>query len=707
MITHPNLCSQVEAFFQRVPLGPGCRMASIIPLSHLFELTAGLLYAVAAGVAIHYVPSRRGPDVVRVLSEQRITHMLVVPQLLTLMGQALKGRLEEALPRPLSKALWAAAPRLPWRARRLLFWPVHRRIGGELRLLLCGGAALSGDTQRLWERLGVRVIQGYGVSECSPGVACGSPDGSTPIGSVGRPLHRVETRLSDESELFVRGPNVMRGYWHQPARTAEVLSDDGWYRTGDLASVDDNGNIRITGRARDLIVLPSGLKVWPEDVEEVLRAHPAIRDAVVLGAPAAAGGLRLHAYLLPKTEADRLSDVAVIVAACNGHLAAHQRVATASWWDASDFPRTTILKVRRHLLPPPESARIAVVEGVLAADDPVGQAVAAVARVPRVETRQTLAEIGLDSLGLVELATLLEEKLGQPVGDSDLRTDMTVDQVRQTLRTRPLPDDPTAPPVLSAEPPLWPYTWGRAFRMLALPFDLLYRAVITRTIVLGAENLAALPAGRAVIFAGTHHGFPDMSLVRWGIQHSPARGFASRIVVVAGAEGFPAAGWYARFAVLAFGLYPLHRYGARGGSLARLARLTAEGNALLVFPQGQHARPEQEHAADPSVAFRPGVGHLAASLDALVVPFGVAGTELTMPAHLEHFRGAVVGGIPVACTRGPLAIAFGEPLTVQEHEEPTAFVARLQVVSLALTRDAEVALAGAQAKGTVLREETA
>ena len=249
MITHANLCAQVEAFFQRVPLGADCRMASVIPLSHLFELTAGLLYPVAAGVAIHYVPSRRGPDVVRVLTEQHVTHMLVVPQLLSLMGQALQARMDAALPATLRRLLFALAPQVPFEWRRWLFWPLHRRIGGHLRLVLCGGAALPAETQRLWENVGVRVIQGYGASECSPGIACGAADGSTPVGSVGRPLPGVSVKLAGDSELLVRGPSVMRGYWRDATRTAEVLDADGWYHTGDIARIDATGD-RLDHRSR-------------------------------------------------------------------------------------------------------------------------------------------------------------------------------------------------------------------------------------------------------------------------------------------------------------------------------------------------------------------------------------------------------------------------------------------------------------------------
>ncbi|MCC7104546.1 MAG: AMP-binding protein, partial [Chloroflexi bacterium] len=272
MISHANLCSQVDAIPERVPLDSSCRLASILPLSHLLELT-GLLHTLASGAAVHYVPSRRAADVQRVLVEQRITHMVVVPQILLLLGRALEEQLARRLPPRLLRAMYALARRLPLPARRWVFWPLHQKLGGHLRLLLSGGAALPEETHRLWERFGVRVVQGYGTSECSPVITLGSPDGRTPLGSVGRALRDVEPRLSGDGELLVRGPNVMRGYWRDPARTAEVLRD-GWYSTGDLAEIDAHGYVKIVGRAKDLIALPSGLKVWPEDVEDVLRQHP-------------------------------------------------------------------------------------------------------------------------------------------------------------------------------------------------------------------------------------------------------------------------------------------------------------------------------------------------------------------------------------------------------------------------------------------------
>jgi long-chain acyl-CoA synthetase len=699
MITHANLCSQVEAVRDNIPLDSSCRVASILPLSHLFELTGGLLYPLSAGAAIHYVPSRRAPDILRVLTEQRITHMIVVPQLLTLMGQALDEHLRALLPAPLYRGVNGLAERLPLGARRRLFWPVHRKLGGHLRMMASGGAALPLETQRLWERLGVRIVQGYGTSECSPVVACGLPDGSTPPGTVGRPLRGVEVRLSPEGELLVKGPNVMRGYWQDPERAAAVLRD-GWYATGDLASIDAAGNITLAGRAQDLIVLPSGLNVWPQDVEDVLRQQPGVNDAAVIAVPTAVGGAILHAYLLPAEPGDGSVDLTALVARANGQLAQHQRVATASWWPDADFPRTSTLKVRRSLLPQPESVETVKIESVLAADDPVGQAVCAAAGVTAIRDDQTLGELGLDSMGLVALGLALEEKTGKAVGDADLRLEMTVGDVRALLAAASALADGAqggdGPPhgdrrKAIGPVPLWPYTWGRALRILAFPWDLLYRLTVTRTIVLGGEHLSHLPT--RIVLAGTHHSFADMPLVRRGLAHTPARRLAGRLIVATAGEHLLNQGLVGLYGTAAFGLYPLRQHAGQEESLRGLATLAGAGTPVLIFPQGIHADPAAERAGQPAARFKPGVAHLAAALEATVVPFGLAGTEAVIPPEVPPgFQGHVIAGIPVSLRRGPLAIAFGAPLPLQPGESRQAFTVRLQEVCFALTREAEAAL---------------
>jgi 1-acyl-sn-glycerol-3-phosphate acyltransferase len=155
----------------------------------------------------------------------------------------------------------------------------------------------------------------------------------------------------------------------------------------------------------------------------------------------------------------------------------------------------------------------------------------------------------------------------------------------------------------------------------------LYRVTVPRTIILGSEHLAALPP--RVIFAGTHHSFADMPLVRYALARTPTRQLSDRLIVAIGGEGFVRAGLYATYGILAFGLYPLLQRRDREGSLRRLVG-AATGAPVLIFPQGVHADPAQERAGDPAVDFRLGTAHLAAALDAAVVPFGIAGTESVM-----------------------------------------------------------------------------
>jgi 1-acyl-sn-glycerol-3-phosphate acyltransferase/acyl carrier protein len=482
----------------------------------------------------------------------------------------------------------------------------------------------------------------------------------------------------------------MRGYWQDPERTSDVLRA-GWYSTGDLARIDTLGNIYLAGRARDLIALPSGMKVWPQDVEDMLRLEPGVKDAAVVASQAGSGGAALHAYLLPAPGASRSTDLIPLVAHCNGRLAQHQRLASASWWPEGDFPRTSMSKVRRHLLPQPERGGLVEVGTALAADDPVGQAIAGVAHVPDVQATRTLGELGLDSLGLVELAVALEEKTERPVHDDDLRLEMTADQVRALVSgARLVSAEPSElDEAADGEPPDWAYTWGRALRWIGLPFDLLYRWAVTRTLVLGGEYLTALPP--TVVFAGTHHSFPDMPLVRRAIAMTSGPS-TSRRLLVATAAGAAWRSLWSRYAVLAFGLYPLQRERDRERSLRRLVHLAQAGNDVLIFPQGTHARPCEEHADDARVRFRPGVAHIAAALQCPVVPFGLAGTDLMMPPFLDDFHGHVIAGVPVAFRRGPLAIAFGPRLVVGPDEEPAAFASRLQATCYDLTRTAEQAL---------------
>ena len=182
-----------------------------------------------------------------------------------------------------------------------------------------------------------------------------------------------------------------------------------------------------------------------------------------------------------------------------------------------------------------------------------------------------------------------------------------------------------------------------------------------------------------------------MPLIRVGIGRTAARRFSRRLTVAALAEG---EGWHsplARYAAAAFGLYPLDRHSHREASLRRLASLTRRGSAVLIFPQGAHARPAEERGDPPAVRFKTGVTYVAEALDAPVVPFGLAGTELAMPPFVDDFKGPLIAGVPLALTRTPLAIAFGPPQLPRQGESAQQFAERLEQCCYALAAEADAA----------------
>jgi long-chain acyl-CoA synthetase len=229
-----------------------------------------------------------------------------------------------------------------------VFRQVHARLGGGFRLFVSSGAFLAPALQQAWEDLGVVVVQGYGATETGFGTCTTREDHG--LGTVGRPMPPVEMRLADDGEVQFRGPTLFKGYWHDPQTTAAAFTEDGWYRTGDIGRLDDAGRLILMGRTKDIIVLPNGLNVYPEDIENALRTA-GVRDSVVVETRPG----RIEAVVLAPRDAK--SDDATVresiqaaVKAANTSLAVHQRVAAFRVWPEEDFPRTHTLKVKRDVV---------------------------------------------------------------------------------------------------------------------------------------------------------------------------------------------------------------------------------------------------------------------------------------------------------------------------------------------------------------------
>ncbi|MEO8273077.1 MAG: AMP-binding protein, partial [Chloroflexota bacterium] len=337
------------------------RIVSLLPLSHLLEQAVGLYYALSVGASVLYVRSRNPRVIFDALRAHRVTSMVVVPQVLDLFWSAIEREVEKSGRAALFNRLRSIARRLPMSVRRLLFRQVHAQLGGSFRLFVSAGAFLPPALQQAWEDMGVTVLQGYGATETGTGSATTLRDHG--LGTVGRHPEGVELRLAADGEVQFRGPTLFKGYWNAPEQTAEAFTADGWYRSGDIGHFDSAGRLILSGRSRDIVVLPNGFNVYPEDLENALRIA-GLRDSVVLetkpgrieavllspdGGPIRQAGEALgFDPAAPPAELRARIDSAVKGA--NATLGPNQRIAGWRLWPESDFPRTHTLKVKRDLV---------------------------------------------------------------------------------------------------------------------------------------------------------------------------------------------------------------------------------------------------------------------------------------------------------------------------------------------------------------------
>jgi long-chain acyl-CoA synthetase len=663
MLTHANIAANVASLDSIIPRGRHYRLLSLLPLSHMLEQTVGLYLPLSYGATIYYPPGRHPGAILRTLQKRRIIAMVVVPAILQILLRAIerevqcRGRWQDW------QRLHALAAHLPVPTRRLLFRQVHRSLGGCLEFVMCGGAYLPLELAQAWERLGVKVVQGYGATECAPVVATNTLTDRVHT-SVGRPVRRVQVRISDEGELLVKGPNVTSGYWQDEAATRAAFTEDGWYRTGDLAWQDASGRLSLKGRLKDMIVLPNGMNVYPEDVEHELEREDAVAACVVVGLPEADGGQRVHAVVLPRhrerSEAELAAEVEAAVRRANARLAPHQRIATHSLWPGEDFPRTTSLKIRRHEVMAALSGAAPVMQERPASPRPGDRQVrlysiiAEIARVPIEQVHpasELSADLGIDSLGRVELALRLEEELGVTLDDGQLAEAQTVAQLAALVEQGPAPATALPFPRWALGLParltrrvlqeliLWPL-----HRLLCWPFR-----------VAGQEHLRSL-APDPVLFIANHTSHLDTPSVLRALPPHLRR----RVAVAAAADYFYRNPLLGAVVSLLLNSFPFARQGAIGASLEYCGELVDAGWSLLVYPEGTRS-PTGE--LQP---FKTGIGLLARELRVPVVPVAIRGTYAILPRGTWRPR------------PGPVSIRFGTPMALPAHLTPEDATATLQ-----------------------------
>jgi long-chain acyl-CoA synthetase len=296
MLSHYNILTNAHSSLEVVPVRQDDLLLSFLPLSHTFERTAGYYVPMMCGATVAYARS------VHQLQEDllaiRPTILVSVPRVYERIYAGIRAKLVDgpALNRKLfNLAVEIGYSRFEYQQGRAprrmshLLWPllevlvarkVMNKLGSRLRGAMSGGAALSSGISRVFIGLGLPILQGYGMTESSP-VVCSNTFGDNVPSSVGRPIPGVEVKLGENDALLIHGPNVMLGYWRDPEATQAVITSDGWLNSGDIARIDETGRITITGRLKEIIVMSTGEKVPPADMEAAI-LHDALFDQVML-----------------------------------------------------------------------------------------------------------------------------------------------------------------------------------------------------------------------------------------------------------------------------------------------------------------------------------------------------------------------------------------------------------------------------------------
>ena len=297
MLTHGNIASNVSTGIDLLEMTPQDSSLSFLPLSHIFERMVDYLMF-AAGVSIAYVESM--DTIAKNMLEVRPTIVVAVPRIYEKIHARITDTAMRAGGAKRAIFLWARAVGERWAnvvlrgekpgmvlalehriADKLVFAKVRAAVGGRLRYFVSGSAPLSDEISRFFFSAGLKILEGYGLTETSPVISVNTPKRFT-IGTVGAPIPGVEVKIASDGEILTRGPHVMKGYYNQPEATAAAIDPDGWFHTGDIGTLED-GLLRITDRKKDIIVTAGGKNIAPQPIENRVRANKYVAQAVMIG----------------------------------------------------------------------------------------------------------------------------------------------------------------------------------------------------------------------------------------------------------------------------------------------------------------------------------------------------------------------------------------------------------------------------------------
>ena len=361
-LSQRNICSNILSIYGIVKVKRSDLFFSILPLHHTYECTIGFLLPLYSGASICYC------DGLRYISKNMLEYhpsvILCVPLLLESMYKKIMKSLKKSLPEKYTKDGENPIDKLPFILRKIVSRKVKNTLGGRLRVFIVGAAAVNPEIANTFDKLKLNSLQGYGLTECAPLVA-GNTDFFKRNDSAGLPIPTVEYKIDNPNqegvgEIIVKGPNVMLGYYNMPEETEKVLKD-GWFHTGDLGKIDENGFLYITGRCKSVIVTKNGKNIYPEEIESYLNESPLISESLVIGTHKENDDeTYVNAQIFPNKEAiteylkgtvptkeEIKKVISDVIANVNSKIPNYKHIKDFAIRD-SEFEKTTTQKVKRY-----------------------------------------------------------------------------------------------------------------------------------------------------------------------------------------------------------------------------------------------------------------------------------------------------------------------------------------------------------------------
>jgi long-chain acyl-CoA synthetase len=649
MLTHGNFGAEVGMIGRVFSLSGEDTLLSLLPLHHAFEFTCGLLLPLASGATIAYPLHFDSKELSRIMADIQPTALIGVPALWEAVHRRIMDEVEARGP-----FFGAAFGQLRNLNRRLddesginlgsvLFRQAHHALGGRLRLAVSGGSALPQRVARFFNDIGIRLLEGYGLTEAAPVLSAARPDEPLTVGSVGRPLNGIEVKLDGESggigEIVARGPNVMAGYYRNQAATDEVLRD-GWLHTGDLGRFDEQGMLYVVGRAKEAIVDSGGNNIYIDELEEAYGHSQYLKELAVVGLKVAEGeqvaALAVPAYARGESRRaveDRLrADFDKIA----GGLSPHKHIRILRFTDA-ELPRTRTRKIKRNevLASLREMLQSTADQPLLASGAEIepwlAQALAQVSSdaVNLTPATRLIEDLGLDSLAMAELAEHIAEHAGREIGPEETTDLRTVADLQRLGSTETSNGRARLPSYARFAEPFTPRLPNPIRRLARTATRSAQRAIFAgwlRPKVLGRGNI---PANRNVLVVANHSSHVDFGLVGYALG-----AMGDDLIVLAAKDYFFNTGARRFLASNFTTLIPFDRERAQLESLDDALAELGAGKSVLMFPEGTRSPDGTVHE------FKSGAGYLALRSGCDVLPILIRGTHkvLGKGSLLPHYH---------------------------------------------------------------------